>query len=289
MHMHAWDALGTRFSITIWDELSPARFEKLAQLCIEAALVFDEQYSRFKPDSLVTALSKERGIFEVPEDLTLMLRLYEALYDATGGAMTPAIGFALEDIGYDPAYTLKPKKQIRATPALPEVLTIIDETHIGLREPVLLDLGALGKGYLIDRLYDLLVREGCLRFLIDGSGDIRCSGAVPIVCGLEHPFDPTLAIGTFELSSGALCASATNRRAWQGYTHYLDPHTNASPTDIVATWVYAENAALADGLATALFFADPESLRARFPFAYLTLDRNLHANSSADFSAELFT
>lgn len=287
---HTWDALGTKFTITIWDDLLPERQNEITATAVRMTEIFDEQYSRFRTDSLITLLSKETGVFEVPHDLTKMLRLYEALYVATKGSMTPAIGFALEDTGYDRAYTLSPKETVRVTPDLTTSLRILSDTHIELMTPILLDLGALGKGYLVDLLHDFLQSEGCTRFLVDGSGDVRFSGGgAPIVCGLEHPYDQTLAIGTFTLADGSLCASATNRRAWRQFNHYLDPLTNTSPTRIVATWAYAQSAALADALSTALFFADPESLRARFPFEYLVLDRDLHAKSSAGFAAELFT
>lgn len=287
---HSWDALGTKFKITIWDDLLPERFNEIAATAVRMAEMFDEQYSRFRTDSLITLLSKETGVFEVPHDLIKMLRLYEVLYDATLGSMTPAIGFALEDIGYDPMYSLSPKETVRATPDLTTSLRIVNDTHLELMTPILLDLGALGKGYLVDILHDFLQSEGCTRFLVDGSGDIRFSGdGAPIICALEHPYDQTLAIGTFTLASGSLCASAINRRAWRTYNHYLDPITKQSPENIVATWAYASNAALADALSTALFFADPESLQTRFPFEYLVLDRNLHAKSSTGFTAELFT
>ena len=44
--------------------------------------------------------------------------------------------------------------------------------------------------------------------------------------GLEHPFDPRRAIGVWEVTDAALCASATNRRAWgDGLHHVLDART----------------------------------------------------------------
>lgn len=289
-HVVAFEALGTHWKLSVWDAITADRFATLAAQCIEMVRAFDALYSRFIPDSLITQLSIQTGEFEVPADLVAMLRLYEQLYVATSGKVNPCVGFALSDSGYDAAYSLSPAEVIRDVPALPDALSIIDDTHMCINQPVLLDLGAVGKGYLIDLLHDLLREAGIVRFLVDGSGDIRyfASNGETIVCGLEHPLDPTQAIGTLAISGGALCASATNRRRWGDRHHYIDPHTKDSPKDVLATWVWAQNAALADGLSSALFFVEPEAL-AVFSFEYLVVNSGMHAKSSTGFAIELFS
>lgn len=291
MHEIAWEALGTHFKVTVWDDRSLAEITEIMRETKVLVSEFDHNYSRFKPDSLVSNLRTITGIVEVPEDLVHMLSLYMSLGEATDGSITPTIGAALEDIGYDAHYSLRARKSIADVPRLHEAIAIIDATHIELRTPILLDLGALGKGYLVDRIHDLLLTHGLHRFLVDGSGDIRYHDADmrPIICALEHPLEATSAIGTLSITEGSLCASGINRRAWKGYNHYLNPQTKASPQHILATWVYASTAAMADGLSSALFFTDPESLRTHFTFEYLILDTTMHVKSSTGFTAELFT
>jgi FAD:protein FMN transferase len=286
---HDFEALGTHMALSIWDDISAGRFAAIASEAVDFVTRFDMLYSRFRPDSLITELSKKTGIVEVPTDLVAMLQLYAQIHTATKGKINPCIGNALSDAGYDANYSFI-EKQIRPTPLLPDALTILDATHIALHQNVLLDLGALGKGYVIDLVYEYVRSQGIQQFLVDGSGDIRYSSeGESIVCGLEHPLDPTLVIGTLSITGGSLCASAINRRAWgQGRNHYIDPDTGESPTEIIATWVHAESAALADALASALFFSPPEAL-AEFTFEYLILSKSLKSKSSAGFTAELFT
>jgi FAD:protein FMN transferase len=285
----SFEVLGTMFSITVWDPISEESFAEQVYRARMHAEGFDALYSRFKPASLVTTLSTQKGIFEVPHDLVAMLRLYERLGDATGGAINPAVGFALEDTGYDTAYTLRAKENIRPVPCLADALKILDDIHIELMQPVLLDLGALGKGYLVDRIHDDLRCAGLKHFLVDGSGDVRYASPdqEPIVCGLEHPHDPQQVIGTLSLTGGSLCASATNRRRWGDRNHYFHPDTGESPGDIIATWVYAPEAALADGLSSALFFVPPEELYA-FTFEYCIINAQMERKNSAGFAAEFF-
>src|SRR5699024_9455254 len=72
--------------------------------------------------------------------------------------------------------------------------------------------------------------------------------------GLEHPYDTSRAIGVWEGTYAALCASATNRRAWgDGLHHVLDARKGEPVRTIAATVSVAGPAKRADAIATALF------------------------------------
>ena len=58
---------------------------------------------------------------------------------------------------------------------------------------------------------------------------------------------------------------------------------------MVATWVVADDAATADGLATALFFVPAERLTPAFRFSWVRMFADGRAEVSADFDGELFT
>ncbi len=289
MQRFSFETIGTTFTITIWDDISSEVFDGHVRACVATCEAFDRAYSRFRHDSLVSRLSESHGVHTVPPDLVAMLRMYQSLERVTGGAVTPTVGGALEDIGYDRTYSLVEREVKRPVPSFHDAIIILSDTEIDIQEPVLLDVGALGKGYLIDILYAMLLERGAQRFLVDGSGDVRYSGyGEPIVAGLEHPLDASQAIGTFPLSEGALCASATNRRAWgNGRNHYIDPRTGMSPQDVIATWVYAKTAAEADGLSSALFFVGPEALR-EYTFEYLVLMSDMTPRFSPRFAPGLF-
>jgi thiamine biosynthesis lipoprotein len=107
---------------------------------------------------------------------------------------------------------------------------------------------------------------------------------------LEHPYDTTKAIGTLPMGSGALCASASNRRAWgDGLHHVLDGTTGAPVRTVVATWALADSAMEADALATALFLVPSGDLERHFRFSWLKVFSNGSAEYSAEFEGALFT
>jgi thiamine biosynthesis lipoprotein len=97
-------------------------------------------------------------------------------------------------------------------------------------------------------------------------------------------------IGVAHLQGQALCASGVTRRVWgDGLHHVLDARTGVPVGGVVATWVTAEETALADGLATALFFTEAHRLAERFRFAYVRMHADGRAEYSPNFAGELFT
>lgn len=284
----AYESMGTHWEVSIWDPLEKDHLQKLKQEIIAMSEVFDNTYSRFIPTSLVSQISSQTGTVEVPEDFIHMLKLYEQFFKVSQKKVNPLIGNTLSDMGYDQNYSLKKKKAIHHTPDLLETVTIIDGTHIKIKEPVLFDFGGLGKGYFVDKITQFLLKNNLRQILVNGSGDINYQGDTPITVGLEHPRDTTKVIGTLEFSRGAMCSSATNRRAWGEYHHIIDPITRSSPSEILAAWVTTDAAALADGLTTALFFVPPEQFLPHYNFEYLLLNKDLKVKRSSGFKAVLF-
>ncbi|KAA1395431.1 FAD:protein FMN transferase [Aeromicrobium ginsengisoli] len=250
---------------------------------------FDAVWSRFRSDSVVSRIAVEGGTWVLDPDSRALLDLYVALHEVTDGAVTPLVGRTLADLGYDETYSLRPV----AVPAAVPAWDSIEWSYPSLvtREPVLLDVGAAGKGHLVDLVAGVLMSHGAEDFTIDASGDLLHRLGDPLRVALEHPGDVTRAIGIAELSHGqALCASATNRRAWgDGLHHVLDGRTGRPTRDIVATWVVADSCLLADGLATAHFLADPARLVSRFDHEFVRMHADGRVEQSPNFPGEVFS
>ncbi len=99
---------------------------------------------------------------------------------------------------------------------------------------------------------------------------------------------PVNAIGVANIVNQSICGSATNRRAWRDFNHVMDPRTLLSVTDIVATWVVADSALVADGLATALFFVSPETLLSEYTFEYVIVRADYSYEKSSGFPGDMF-
>jgi len=280
----SFEGIGTGWEIATPGTLGPGQRRRL----LEVVENYDAAWSRFRTDSLVAQAARQPGRYRMPEGAGALGLLYRSLYRLSGGAMTPLIGGSLEQLGYDPEYSLRPRRAAVPAPRWEDVLDWQD-TVLTTTAPVVLDVGAAGKGQLADLLAAELRLQGVSQYFIDASGDLLNSGPLPVVVGLEHPYDPARAIGTIDLGTGALCASAANRRAWgDGLHHVLDGTTGVPVSTVVATWALAENAMTADALATALFFVSGTVLQQDFDFSWLTVFSDGSAAYSAGFEGVLF-
>src|SRR3989344_6544279 len=204
----SYDSMGTWWEIRIWDRLHPQQLQDIKNRVIQKTQDFDRMYSRFISDSFVMQTFSSPGEKVIPKDLAQMLRLYDTFYNASDGKITPLIGQALVDAGYDSEYSLQPGN-ISATPDFHDTIEFLSETTIMLRESVVLDLGALGKGFFIDKLNNILSKSGCTHYLINGSGDIiymTPHTGQSIRVGLEHPYDQKKVVGTISLHNISICS-----------------------------------------------------------------------------------
>ncbi|NLP82338.1 FAD:protein FMN transferase [Microbacterium sp. CFH 90308] len=249
-----FDAIGTQWEVVTAHEL-PGAVRDATMLVVEG---FDCAWSRFREDSIVSDLARRPRQVPAPSDAEAMLDAFAALSEATAGAVNPLIGDALEHRGYDATYSFRDSGAVPAPSAWQDLLTWRDGV-LELRQRATIDVGALGKGRLVDLVLGVVGAAAAGGdVVVDAGGDLAVRGA-PQRIGLEHPFAPRRAIGVWEVTDAALCASATNRRAWPGATgaglhHVLDARTGEPVRTIAATWAVATDAMTADAIATALFF-----------------------------------
>lgn len=279
----AFEAIGTQWEIEIGGNIAATQVLNSVKVRIEA---FDKNYSRFRSDSLVTKMSLKAGEYILPDDAKPMLDLYRELYIITSGFMTPLIGQTLSDAGYDSSYSLKPGT-LKKPPAWDECM-IYDFPKLTIKQPVLLDFGAAGKGYLVDIIGGLLRANGCREFVINAGGDILHYGSAKIDVALEHPLNFDEAVGIATIKNQALCGSAGNRRAWAGYNHIINPDSLESPRHLQAVWACTETTMLADALTTALYFCSPVELSKRYTFSYGIIGSDMSLKYSDNFPAKFF-
>jgi thiamine biosynthesis lipoprotein len=279
-----FDAIGTRWRIDTAKDL-PAD----ARAAVDRVIgEFDSAWSRFRADSLVSLLARGGGPVPAPPDAAAMLGAFEEVSLATSGAVNPLVGASLERLGYDAAYSLRAGEPI-AAPTDWATRLRWRGARLALDAPATIDVGALGKGRLVDVVARTLEPWTGGRAVIDASGDLLVAGATQRI-GLEHPFDATRAIGVWEVADAALCASATNRRTWgDGLHHVLDARTGVPVRAVAATWVVADTAMRADALATALFFDGADELAHRWGAQWVRMLTNGRVEWSSGCSAQLFT
>jgi thiamine biosynthesis lipoprotein len=286
---YSFEAIGTSWSIVISQKMSDLLYKKLITMIDQRIELFDRHYSRFRKDSLVSSMAQTKGEYILPNDGKPMFDFYKELYDITDGEMTPLIGQLLSDYGYDREYSLI-QKDLKPTPSWTTALDY-KFPKLLIKKPVLIDVGALGKGYIVDIISDLIENSGIKKFSINAGGDILNRNVLGRLnkIGLEHPIELDQVIGVAEITNGSICGSAGNRRRWGNIHHIVSPSSQSSPDEILASWVVADKALLADGLSTALFFIEAPKLQQKYKFEYAIVRKDLSLERSENFPAEFFT
>ena len=124
-----------------------------------------------------------------------------------------------------------------------------DGNTLDTAAPVVLDVGAAGKGYLVDIIGELLRRSGVTTYVVDGSGDLAHRGPDVLRVGMEHPADPSKVIGVVPLGIAPGGLGGEPARLGRRAAPHRRSASGDPVGDVVASWVVAGSAMVADGLA----------------------------------------
>ncbi|MEG1850031.1 MAG: FAD:protein FMN transferase, partial [Oscillospiraceae bacterium] len=135
---------------------------------------------------------------------------------------------------------------------------------------MLLDVGAIAKGYATELLARELEQAGLLCFAVSSGGNIRAHGAPPGTAGwrigIQNPDEALLgeapSLAGVVIRDGAVATSGDYQRFFikngKRIHHLIDPATLWPADRCRAVTVVAADAALADLLSTALFVLGPD-------------------------------
>ena len=279
-----FEAIGTTWCLLTPEPLPDVTLDRVRAV-VEA---YDRTWSRFREDSLVALVARDGGTVELPHHAVELLDLYDVLEARTAGAMTPLVGAGLEALGYDAGYRLRPRGA--PVPAPDARVLRRSGTTLTVARPVLLDVGAAGKGQLVDLVAAELTACGAGEHVVDAGGDMVHRGPEALRVGLQVPGDPERVLGVVELRDAALCASGVDRRVWgDGLHHVLDARTGEPTREVVATWVVAARAMVADALATAHFLAGADVLQGVAEHTYVRLHADGRARYALGLPGAVFT
>ncbi len=259
------NGLGTSWWIEVFDELSEEKTQIVYDDLRFFISDFDNKYSRFKPDSIITNLNTTHHIQNPSSETIALLRYGMSLYRDTNEVFNFLVGETLEANGYDALYSFTPNEKSIVTPDPDEAISISEDKIILTLGHI--DIGGYGKGYLIDMVAERLKNSHQLEhFLINGGGDMYGTSEVngePITIYLEHPTIPNTYLEETTLLNEGFAASSTQKRRWESagkvYTHIVDTKTGLSTQNTLAIFIKAPKAVIADAWATTLLISAPEN------------------------------
>lgn len=161
---------------------------------------------------------------------------------------------ALTGRAFDPAYaTARPAGTAPDDPLF--ALDPVGHTLTSLTPRLHLDLGAVGKGYALDRMADVLREWDIVNACLHGGGSSVLALGTP---GSEGGWPIGIGDRTVAVSGRAVSGSGL---AVQG-EHIADPRTRAVAGRARRVWALASTAAASDAISTAFFVMKDEEVRA---------------------------
>lgn len=232
IHVFNHSAMATQFQVRIAGE-EKVYAEGVAQAAFELIDNLENKLSRFQENSEITHIA---GLvvgeqLRLTEPVFACLAIAQKMEAATGGAFSITAA-ALKKQPERPLWTL-----------LPEEFSIRCD-----RGRLEFDLGAIGKGFAIDRVARLMEDWSCPAYMLVAGGSSILAGAPPAGkigwnCGLgKGEKQERYFLKDRSLSSSGIAAQGR---------HILDPRTGQPAMVRDNTWAVTDSAAESDALSTA--------------------------------------
>lgn len=270
------ELMGTTVSLNVY--VGPDGDAAAAGAAMEAALGemarIEEIMSEWKPRSELSILNDAAGgdPMKVSPELFEVLERAKDIYGRTKGT------FDVTFHGVGHLWSFKPGAVPPSKDAVAAALPTVDGGAVELdrdastarlpKAGMKIGLGAIAKGYAVDRASALLRERGFLHHVVEAGGDTYASGTkggAPWRVGVQDPGSKG-SLGVLAVEERAVVTSGDYMRFFehegQTYAHILDPTTgwpvarDASPKSVT---LLAANATDADAYCTAVTVMGPEA------------------------------
>lgn len=259
--------LNTVISIKIYDSRDTSLLEGCMDLC--------DQYERIFSRTLETSelyrlnhglLEDASGVSHISPELADLVeaglaysQLSQGKFDISIGPVSSLWDFQTEE------------PELPSRDQLQNALSLVDYRQVSLegteltfaRDGMQLDLGAVAKGYIADRIKEYLTDQGIRSAVINLGGNVLCIGSKPdgspFQVGIQKPFaDRNETISSINVSGTSVVSSGIYERCFQLdgtlYHHLLDP-SSGYPYDngLISVTILSDASLDGDGLSTVCF------------------------------------
>lgn len=246
-------------------------------------------YNRYENlNNLVTindSTDGEHQVVEVDEKIIDMLIFAKDMYNKTDGMVNIAMGSVLSlwhvyrnDGISDPVNAqLPPMDKLEEASKHTDINDLIidkEKNTVYISDPLMkLDVGAVAKGYAVEKVGDYLEAKGIDGFLLNIGGNIRTVGFTgneePWKAGIENPDtenEEKPYIEYVKIAGESIVTSGSYQRYYivdgMNYHHIIDPETLMPGVNFKSVSVITDDSGLGDAFSTALFLMNYEEGKA---------------------------
>lgn len=263
--------LNTAVTVTIYDSQDRELLTECMNLCDKYEKIFSRTASDSELYQLnhreLTPVAGTEDTFQVSDPLAELIRkglyyseLSEGAFDIAIEPLTSLWDFTAED------------PQVPEDRLIQEALTKCDYHNVSVSdnnevilktEDTAIELGAIAKGYIADRLKDYLISQGVKSAIINLGGNVLCIGGKPddssFKIGIQKPFaDRSETIAVMDIKDKSVVSSGVYERCFEQdgtlYHHLLNPRTGY-PYDngLIAVTIISDESVDGDALSTTCF------------------------------------
>lgn len=263
--------LNTAVTVTIYDSQDRELLTECMNLCDKYEKIFSRTASDSELYQLnhreLTPVAGTEDTFQVSDPLAELIRkglyyseLSEGAFDIAIEPLTSLWDFTAED------------PQVPEDRLIQEALTKCDYHNVSVNdnnevilktEDTAIELGAIAKGYIADRLKDYLISQGVKSAIINLGGNVLCIGGKPddssFKIGIQKPFaDRSETIAVMDIKDKSVVSSGVYERCFEQdgtlYHHLLNPRTGY-PYDngLIAVTIISDESVDGDALSTTCF------------------------------------
>lgn len=252
--------LDTVVTVKLYDKQDEAVMDGCMALIDDYADIFDARRDDSELGKLNEVL-RAGGSMEVSDDLASVIRTGLYYCALSGGAFDITIEPVSSLWDFDAEEPHVPDaEELKEAAALVDyrAVTVEGNTVSSSREGAQIDLGAVAKGYIADRLAEYLRGQGVSRALIDLGGNILCVGK-DFSIGVQKPFGETgETLFTLGVSDASVVCSGVYQRYFEAggvrYHHLLDPETGMPiQNGLTAVCIRSASSVEGDALSTVCF------------------------------------
>lgn len=263
--------MATRFEIVLHGDNAPA-LRAAGEEALRLVQELEARLSLFRPTSEIAHLNARaaREPVRVTPEVFALLQQAQKLHAESGGAFDITVAPLVRCWGFmgGDGRLPRPEEVAEARAKVGMGLVRLDPDGFTVqfaREGVMLDLGAIGKGYAVERGAEVLREAGVSSALFHGgTSTVQAIGSPPgeecwriaIETPSPSPDTPPMLLATVPLRDEAMSVSAVWGNHFQvagrTFGHILDPRTGEPAQGTVLAAVVLPSATETDALSTAL-------------------------------------
>ena len=252
-------AFDTMCSITIYDHKTLKEYSDIIRKVRSTCTKYDYGFDKYTPSSFVSIFNSKKHNIAKGDNYEILKKSIE-YSEMTNGDFDITISPIVELWGVNTNHFKLPNNI-----KIKQLLNKVDYKQLHLKEHTAhltkggsIDLGAIAKGYVTDKLVKVFKDMNVKSAIIDLGGNIYAVGSKnnqPFKVGINKPFGNGELIGTVKAKDTSVITAGIYQRYKEKngkiYSHIMDPKTGKPvDNDLNSVTVISKDATAADALST---------------------------------------